>query len=124
MSTPKSETFTIVVHVGQSSFSNGIEWESWSDLPGDGDEDVYATMGKVELFHHFMMHGVYPEAYMQDPLVQLIMPQMQAIRRAVIAARAKDGIKLRTRIVRRTIVSTVTDEEVDKPMLVKNGEKT
>jgi len=117
----KTETTTTVVFVVQSSIAIGIEWQPWTDMPGDWSEDSYDAIGKAEIFHHFMEHGDYPEQYRNDPIVQLLTPVMQEIHKGVLADQKRTKHKFRTRVVKRTIVSTVTDEEIDKAMIVKHG---
>ncbi len=118
-STPKVITFS--VYVVQCQFAHGPEWEQWFDMPGSGDEDVYTAIGKAELFHYFMEHGTYPPSHADSPLVKRILPMLQAVHASVVADQRRNKFKSRTRVVKRTAVSHITDEEVDTAMAVKHG---
>lgn len=123
MTAPK--TSTAVLHVVQGSFAFGSEWDSWQDMPDvDQSGDIYAAIGKAELFMHFMLHGTYPEQYKITPNLEPLLAVMQEVRNEVIKTRGTTGHKFRLRVVRRTIASTITDEVVDPATIVKHGEKT
>jgi hypothetical protein len=121
----KSSSTTKVVYMVQAAIAtqNSVEWDPWFDLPDHRPStDEYDAVGKVELFHYVMEHGEYPEQYQQDVIRkygEVFMQAMMDAYSAVIESQRRDGHKMRTRVVKRTIVST--DEEIDKPMLVKYG---
>lgn len=119
----RSET---VLYVSQASLADSAEWGPWADMigPGSGSDDLYAAIHKVELYHYFMQHGAYPEPFHSTAEAATFLPLMRAARNAIVAARKSDGIKIRTRIVKRTVLLVVTDEEVDRPVIIKHGDPT
>ncbi len=122
----KPETETYVSYVAQASIANGVEWGPWQDMAGPGVEslDIYSAIGKMDMYHHFMLHGTYPEPYGSAPEIVAQIPALRKLRNVAIDMRKNDGYKIRTRIVKRTVTVTLVDEETDKPTIVVHGEKT
>ena len=120
MTKPKEEIFYVV----QSALSDGLEWQPWEDMlgPGTASTDLMGAIHKAELYHHFMLHGSYPEPYNTKAAEAGELMVVQIVRNAVIAAQGLRQFKVRTRIVKRTV--TTVDEEADGPMILKHGAPT
>jgi hypothetical protein len=113
-----------IYYVVQSALSDGLEWQPWDDMlgPGTASDDLMGAIHKAELYHHFMLHGVYPEPYNSKAAANGELMAVQIVRNVVLAAQAQRKFKVRTRIVKRTI--TIVDEEADAPMIIKHGAQT
>jgi len=113
-----------VLYVVQTALTDGIEWGPWDDMAGPGtvSTELMAAIHKAELYHHFMLHGTYPEPYNSSVKASGELEIVQLVRNAVIAAQGQHKLKIRTRIVKRTV--TIVDEEADAPMILKHGAPT